>query len=318
MTARTAAAIGRLGEDLALGFFMACGYECLARRYRRGRRRGRPHRRAAAAGGLRRGEDPGTGQLDAGARVRHGGAVAAPARRGARLARRAARAACAPTCAATSWRCSSGARAAASSCGTSPGSADPSREVVGEARTCRRALSCARLAKRAGSVVALALCSPPGDRDRPFHGRPPTAGEQEATWRHELLAHPRGGPRGARRGPLPGRRRAVRSGDRGPRAVASSRLLHGNQRRPHAPARRRPAAPRAARGARPGAGSAPSRRCGATSRGRPRPPSRARGAPPTCAPRTTPKRTSRCSRPDSTSSSPAASRRANRRPPCRS
>jgi putative endonuclease len=31
----TAAALGRLGEELALGFFTACGYECLARRYRR-------------------------------------------------------------------------------------------------------------------------------------------------------------------------------------------------------------------------------------------------------------------------------------------
>lgn len=36
MAARTAAAIGCLGEDLALGFFTACGYQCLARRYRRG------------------------------------------------------------------------------------------------------------------------------------------------------------------------------------------------------------------------------------------------------------------------------------------
>ncbi len=35
MATRTAAAMGRLGEDLALGFFTACGYECLARRYRR-------------------------------------------------------------------------------------------------------------------------------------------------------------------------------------------------------------------------------------------------------------------------------------------
>jgi putative endonuclease len=31
----TAAAIGRLGEELALGFFTACGYQCLAQRYRR-------------------------------------------------------------------------------------------------------------------------------------------------------------------------------------------------------------------------------------------------------------------------------------------
>ncbi len=35
MATRTAAAIGRLGEDLALGFFTACGFACLARRYRR-------------------------------------------------------------------------------------------------------------------------------------------------------------------------------------------------------------------------------------------------------------------------------------------
>jgi putative endonuclease len=35
MATRSAAAIGRLGEDLALGFYTACGYECLARRYRR-------------------------------------------------------------------------------------------------------------------------------------------------------------------------------------------------------------------------------------------------------------------------------------------
>lgn len=35
MASITAAAIGCLGEDLALGFFTACGYQCLARRFRR-------------------------------------------------------------------------------------------------------------------------------------------------------------------------------------------------------------------------------------------------------------------------------------------
>ena len=312
MTTRTAAAIGRLGEDLALGFFTACGYQLPRAAVPARRRRGRPHRRAAATLVVFvevKTRGPGSWT------PAHAAVTAAQLRRlrgaaRAWLAEQPA-AAASPTCAATWSRCSSAARVAASSCGTSRPSADRPAGLTSRARA-RRRRGVARGPRktrwpRPRPRVMLAAgrhCIWPPDGGHP----PPVSRRRPGGMNYWHILEE------ARTALAAGRYRdaeeqyeaAIAARTRSPRRVFFTETSVDL-------ARRLTDAVRAASGPTPTAGRwerAVEALRARFRRRAPRRPSRAPCAPPTCAPRTTPSATSPCSPPASTWSSPAASRRA--------